>query len=552
MAVSTRLWCNSATFGWWLVGCAFQPKRDKLAFSMKLLSTFLAAIAVLLVTTPSRADWLTFGHDPQRSGWAQEETDLSAENISGMALLWKSKLDVQPYSLFALTAPVVASHVSTRLGDRAVVYVGGIDGAIFAIDAQTGETLWTHTFKNFVESNKKAYMFQGGFLCPNGITATPVIDKSTGTLYFIGPDGMLYGADLGDGTLRYGPVQFVAPFSKSWSLNLVDGRIYTTLSQGCGNGISGFYSIDIRDKHHPVIDQALLSNTNTAGIWGRGGPIIGTNGRVYGGSADGKFNAMAGDYSNSVVSASLKDLSGLDYYLPANWDYLRKKDFDLGSSSPVYFGWHNRNLVAHGAKEGVVYLLDADSLGGNDHQTPLSISPRLGNDRAVCCEGLGIWGGLSTSRDTDGQTWLFVPMAGPPAVNGPTFPMTNGDNPHGSVMAFRVVADPKTGNPKLEPSWISGDFDHPDPVAIANGVVFALSNGENAVQHGGEKLRLQNTHPAVLKALDAKTGKELYNSGTAMTSWVHFGGIALSGGRVFTVDHDANVYCFGLAPKTAN
>ncbi|HEX4231205.1 MAG TPA: PQQ-binding-like beta-propeller repeat protein [Bryobacteraceae bacterium] len=519
---------------------------------MRFTSVIVAALAAVFVSISSYADWLTFAHDAQRTGWAPEETHLTPENVSGMSLLWKSKLDVQSYSLFALTAPVVASDVSTRMGPRTVVYVAGISGAIFALDAETGETLWTHTFKNFVDSRKNVYMFQGGFLCPNGITATPVIDKSTGTLYFIGPDGMLYGVDLGDGSLRYGPVQFVAPFSKSWSLNLVDGRIYTTLSQGCGNGISGFYSIDIRDRHHPVIQQGLLSNTNTAGVWGRGGPVIGANGRVYGGTADGKFDALAGDYSDSVVSASLKDLRALDYYLPPNWDYLRKKDFDLGSASPVYFGWRNRNLVAHGAKEGVVYLLDADSLGGNDHQTPLYVSPRLGNDRAVCCEGLGIWGGLSTARDATGQTWLFVPMAGPPAVNGPAFPITNGDNPHGSVMAFRVVADAKTREPALEPAWISGDFDHPDPVVIANGIVFALSNGENAVQHGGEKLRLENTHPAVLKALDAKTGKEIFNSGTAMTGWVHFSGIALSGGRVFAVDHDSTVYCFGLQPKTSN
>jgi outer membrane protein assembly factor BamB len=60
---------------------------------------------------------------------------------------------------------------------------------------------------------------------------------------------------------------------------------------------------------------------------------------------------------------------------------------------------------------------------------------------------------------------------------------------------------------------------------------------------------LLNTHSAVLKALDLKTGKELYNSGAAMTSWVHFSGLALSDGQIFAVDHDSNVYCFGLPAK---
>jgi len=492
-------------------------------------------------------DWTTFGHDPQRSGWAFEETTLNPGNISGLQLKWKSKLKNEAYRLSALTAPIVASNVSTVRGVRSVVYVAGITGTVFAIDAQTGDELWTHTFKSVVLPGKGGY--QGTFLCPNGITATPVVDTRTSILYVIGPNGALYGLDLGGGKVRYGPVQFVAPFSKNWSLNFVDDTIYTVLTQGCGGGTSGFYSVDVRDPHRPLIRQMLLSNTDTAGIWGRGGPIIGRNGRIYGATADGRFDPIAGDYSNSVVAASMRDLSLVDYYLPHNWTYLNSRDLDLGASSPVWFGWKNQNLVASGAKEGVVYLLDADALGGNDHQTTLFTSSKLGNDRNVCCEGLGIWGGLSTARDDEGQTWLFVPMGGPPSIHAPKFLYTNGDNPHGSIMAFKVAADPKVQAPVLEPVWISRDFNLPDPVVIANGVVFALSTGENAQQEGGEDKRLLNTRPAVLYALDAKTGKELYNSGNAMTGWVHFSGLALADGLVFAVDHDSTVYCFGLKGK---
>ena len=102
-------------------------------------------------------------------------------------------------------------------------------------------------------------------------------------------------------------------------------------------------------------------------------------------------------------------------------------------------------------------------------------------------------------------------------------------------MAFKVEVDPKTEGPTLVPAWISGNFDHPDPAVIANGVLFSLSNGENAVQRGGEATRLENTHPAVLRALDAATGKELYNSGSAISSSVHFSGLALANGKVYAV-----------------
>jgi outer membrane protein assembly factor BamB len=492
-------------------------------------------------------DWLTFGHDPQRTGWAFEETALTPASVANLGLKWKSKLKNDPYSLSALTPPVVASDISTNKGLRPVVYLAGISGTVFALDAETGDELWTRTLKYVVLPGKGGY--QGTFLCPNGITATPVIDKSTNLIYAIGGDGALYGLDLGSGKIRYGPVNFVAAYSKNASLNLVDGIIYTTLAQGCGNGLSGFYSVDVRNAHRPLVRQLLLSNTNTAGIWGRGGPVVGTNGRVYGGTADGVFDPIAGDYSNTVVAASLPDLNLVDYFLPSNWRYIRAKDFDLGATSPVYFGWRNRNLLAHGAKEGLIYLMDADKLGAGDHQTTLYTSPRFGNDRAACCEGLGIWGGFSTFRDTDGATWLYAPMGGPPATAAPKFPVTNGDAPHGSVMAFKVVADPKTDNPVLEPAWISGDFNLPDPVVIASGVVFGLATGENAVQRGGEANRFKNTQPAVLKALDATTGKELYNSGDAIATWVHFSGLAVSNGKVYAVDHDSTVYCFGLAAK---
>jgi outer membrane protein assembly factor BamB len=53
----------------------------------------------------------------------------------------------------------------------------------------------------------------------------------------------------------------------------------------------------------------------------------------------------------------------------------------------------------------------------------------------------------------------------------------------------------------------------------------------------------------VLYAFDAKTGKTLYTSGDAMTKWTHFSGLAVADGRVYAVDHDSRLYCFGLKEK---
>jgi outer membrane protein assembly factor BamB len=514
---------------------------------------FLASL-LLMAGTSMGGDWLTFGHDPQRSGWAFEETKLTPANVGELELKWKAKIKNEPRSLTALTAPVVATHVGTAMGRKTLVYVAGSSNNISALDAETGTIVWTRVFETAVVAGHKDM-----WLCPNGVNATPTIDKANNTIYVIAFDGRLYGLDLGTGDVKFGPVQFVPAFSKNWSLNLVDGVIYTSISQGCGGAQSGIYSIDVRNPMRPAIRDLFVSN-HGGGIWGRGGAVVGENGRVYGASGDGPFDPMSGEYSSSIVAASLRDLKLVDYYTPRNWDEINKFDLDMGSASPVWFAHQNYNLLAVGGKEGVIYLMDADSLGDKDHQSPLFITSKLSNDERNF-QADGIWGAPSASKDLEGETWVYVPVWGAPSKVAPKFSLTNGPTPHGSVVAFKVELDSVSKKPMLSPVWISGDFNLPEPVVIANDIVFGLSTGENARQtqesgviHKGLTLltdadRHQNTTNAVLYALDAKTGKTLWDSGNSMPNWVHFSGLAIADGQVYAVDHESIVYCFGLKQK---
>lgn len=505
----------------------------------------LAVAASLLPALAVAGDWPTFGHDPQRTGWARSERTLSTENVGRLELKWKTRVDNEASLLGSVTAPVVGVDVSTVRGVADVVFVAGKEGGVFAIDAGTGDLLWEWEPVRY--GLPADGPLQGSVYCPNGVNATPTIDTRTGILYTLAESGALYGLDMGSGRVRFGPAQFVAPFAKAWSLNLVGDTVYTTLAQGCGGALSGFYSMDVRDRHRPAVRQMLLSNTNTGGIWGRGGPVIGEDGRAYGSTADGPFDPRVGDYSNAVVAAALDDLELVDYFVPRNHWELYRLDLDFGAASPVWFGWRDRNLLAAGAKEGVLYLLDADSLGGRDHQTPLLGGIRLGNDPGASTS-LGIWGGLSTWRDDEGRTWLYVPVYGEPSKDAPEFSIDYGPAPDGSVMAFEVVADEAEGKPLLRAAWISQNLKVPEPVALANGVAFVLANGENPNQRDSVQDRqTANVEPAVLHALDARTGKELYNSGDSMETWVHFSGIAIAEGRIYTVDYGSTVYCFGLA-----
>jgi len=365
-------------------------------------------LAWLLLTLPLfGADWLTFGYDPQRTGWAFNETVLTPHNASSLELKWAIQLKNDPLSLNALTTPIVASDVTTPQGIRSLIYLAGSSNQFYAIDTKNGEVVWSRKFESYVLPKD-----EGFYLCPNAINATPTIDRVKNIVYSIAADGMLYGLDLGSGKIRFPPVQFVPPFSKNWSLNLSNGVIYTSISQGCGGARSGVYSMEVTDSVHPVIHALFLRRGYGAGVWSRGGPIIGKNNVIYCATGDGPFDPSVGDFGSSFVAASRTDLNLLDYFTPTNWHEINKYDLDISSAGQVWFSFRNYNLVAGGGKEGVLYLLSADSLGDKDHHTPLFTTPQLANDEKAL-EQQGIWGAPSVWNDESGETWLYVPVWGP-------------------------------------------------------------------------------------------------------------------------------------------
>lgn len=507
------------------------------------------------------ADWLTFGHDAQRSGWAREEVKLTPESARTLELKWSVALDNAALALSALTAPLVARDVTTVSGVKSLVYVAGSSNHLFAVDAATGALVWKKSFQSFVNSKAEPY-----FLCPNSVNATPVIDRLQNIIFYLAYDGRLFGLDLGTGNTRFGPFQLVPPFSKPWSLNLSDGFVYTTTSQGCGGDRSGIYSMQVNDPMHRVSYETLMRNGSGAGMWSRGGPVIGDNKRLYVSTGDGPLDPQAGDYGSSFVAASLPDLNVVDHFSPQNENEINRRDLDLPSGGHLGFSYKNFRLIAGGGKESVVYLLDADHLGNKDHQTPLAVSPVIGNESKTL-EEKGMWGAPALWKDdATGEPWLYVPLWGEPGRLVPKS-IFAGDRPQrGSVVAFRVE-DTKAGVPGLRLAWVSTDVNLPDAPVVANGVVFILATGENPRQVKVEKTEFKSeqewkqnlltneersagTHGAELMALDAKTGKLLYRSDAAMKSWNHFGGLAVDDGQIFAVDHSSRLYCFGTRTTT--
>jgi outer membrane protein assembly factor BamB len=140
---------------------------------------------------------------------------------------------------------------------------------------------------------------------------------------------------------------------------------------------------------------------------------------------------------------------------------------------------------------------------------------------------------------------VLAPAAGPVASEA-GFTVTNGKVTGGAIIAWKLV-DQK-GAPALQPGWVSRDMVSPLPPMVINGVVFAVSTGE--LRSNDSRLsaaqRAQRSSPAVLYALDGTTGKELWNSGKTITSFVHSGGLSGGTSQVYLGTYDGTLYAFGF------
>ena len=493
----------------------------------------------------------------QRSGWQKSETKLGAQTLANAKLLWKLKLENNQKALHALQQPLILGQLITPHGFKELAVVGGSDDNIFAIDADLGRLLWKRHFQVAPVEG-----FNPHWLCPGGLTATPVIGPAPSTgapapagpgrggmfapqvLYAVASDGMVRQMNLTNGEDMAPPAAILPKGNgKPYALTALNNTLYTVTGQGCGQVPNGVYAMDLTSK------KVTKFETGSGGIWGIAGTAVGTDGTIYAETGDGTSDPASNKYANSFIALSPGELKLKDWYTPTNWEWIYKRDLDL-NATPVVFPFHGRDLIAGGGKEGRLYLLDSKSLGGENHQTPMFRSPLIANED-VDFQSHGIWGNLASWEDTDGTRWVLAPVWGPRHPDY-KYPISNGTAPNGSIAAFKVTE--KDGKASLVPAWESRDLVAPAPPVIANGIIWALSSGEFTQQarldgnpglySAGDRAKLSGK--AVLYALDARTGKELWNSGDAMASFTHYYGLTIANGRVYVGTFDGTLYCFGI------
>ncbi|NBO64814.1 MAG: pyrrolo-quinoline quinone [Acidobacteria bacterium] len=516
----------------------------------------------LVVTTAQQAqgtrsdvaDWLTDGGDLERTAWQKNESLLSTSTVGNMKLLWKTKLDNQPRQMHNLLPVLIAGRVDTSRGWRSIVLVTGVTDNLYGLDADTGEILWHTRFKT--DWMPPAGGGRGaGILCPGGITATPVIGPTDTpgkyTVYAAAWDGTLRRLNLSDGKEIAPPAKFMPPNGKPYALSLRNNVIYTHTAQGCGGNPNMVYIYDL------ATDKVGTWGPAGGGMWGRTGPAISSTGVLYTGTGDGPWDPENGVYGNGIIGVrqnpQTKAAELVDYYGPTNAEWLWKRDLDM-QVTPAIFKFKGKELMIDAGKECVIYLMDTDSIGGDDHRTPLHRTPLICNEE-VNFASAGIWGSMATWEDKSGTRWALTPFWGPKHSKFKA-PIENGPIKYGAIAAFKV--NEKGGGYTLDPAWLSRDMNRAEPPVIANGVIFAYGSGEDtdqaafdiglAYNHDSSN-RIRNSKKAVLYALDAQTGKELWNSGDQIASWVHWGGLSVANGKVYINTFDGYQYCFGIDTK---
>jgi len=475
---------------------------------------------------------------------------ISRETLQsgGFQFLWRAKLDNQSRQQISLTQPLLLGNIISYKGFKALAFIGGSADNVYAIDYDLHRMFWTRHIAT-TSSVNETLQCPGGLTAitrataittpnpntagrgepppvsvpergatPSGAAAVPPAGPSRAggapansnlmnAVYAIASDGTVHILNPQTGEDLTSPVKFLGSGARLAGSILVNNTLYAATADKCGNVPNGVYSVDLGSQARTVNHW----ETNGGSIVGNLGPTLGNDGTVYVATADGDYSPTT--YSNSVVALQPNTLALKDSFSPGRTAF---------KSAPVVFSYGGRDIVAASNTDGRVYLLDSASLGGADHGTSTAKSDSF---TAKGAESLATW------EESDGTRWLLAASNGPVSADA-HFPSMNGGVVNGAIVAFKVVGQGK--NLGLQPSWVSRDIPSVLSPIVVNGVVFALSSGG------------ARTGSAVLYALDGISGKELWNSGTTITSFVSSGGLAAGDGQVYVPTYDNTLYAFGI------
>ncbi|HZQ23575.1 MAG TPA: hypothetical protein VFA89_12345 [Terriglobales bacterium] len=347
------------------------------------------------------ASVLTWHNDNSRTGQNLNETTLTTGNVNSTEF---GKVFSFPVDGLVYAQPLYVPNVSIpRRGTFNTVFVATEHDSIYAFDADGEVTtpLWHVSFIN--PSKGITTISTQSQHCDSmkpevGITGTPVIDASTGTLYVVAATSeqgkavqRLHALDITTGREKFGGpvilqanvsgVRFDATLIQRTGLLLLNGTVYIGYASLCDphpyhGWIFGYSAQNVQTQ---VAAFVTTPNGDKGGIWQSGAGLAADNtGNIFVMDGDGSFDASTGGSDYGMSMMRLSTASGLqvtDYFTPWNEDTLSNSDYDLGSGGvlllPTQSGQHpNEALGAD--KEGKIFVVDRDHMGGfNPTRNPI-------------------------------------------------------------------------------------------------------------------------------------------------------------------------------------
>ena len=475
---------------------------------MRKVSAFLSFAFVWLEASHAQGgrgghEWMTVGGDAQRSSWIRSDPKISVEALQkpGFALVWRIKLSSEA---------IVASTLDRFMGHRGIrsfAFVVDASGELTTIDRDLGRIEWQ---KRLSEGS----MRQASVSCQGGMTAN--VARSVAAVFPVAlaastgrGGGRGSPARSGVGQPGEGAVSLASPAPNAFAGRRpgLGAGMPTVLNAISSDGM--FHSIYVSNGDEPAAPMAFLPpNANAAALTvidriayaaisrGRCGAPSG----MWALDLDSKEVARwtladdaavsgfaFGPDSTVYVATSRGDLAALDpkTMQPRNVYRAANQKFTL---PPVVFEYKAKAMVAAATQEHL-HLIDAFTFSGIAYPA-------------------GVTGAMASWQDAAGTRWIVAPS-------------------NESITAWRIAWQADT--PVLQIGWTAAMASPLAPIVI-NGVVFAVSNSPYAI----------------LRALDAVTGKELWNSGNVMTAAVRDGRLSGSGGQLYLGTGDGTLYAFGF------
>jgi hypothetical protein len=350
-------------------------------------------------------DVLTYHNDNGRTGQNLNETVLTPSNVTASSF---GKLFSLPVDGYVYAQPLYVSNVSIAGGTHNVVYVATEGDTVFAFDADTGASLWqvslidtahgatpgetTGNIQNDLDPNCTDLMPQVG------ITSTPVIDPSTGTMYVEAksrtpdPNGgyvhRLHVLDITTGAEKSaGPrwITATVPGTSDGSttitfdglhhlnrpgLLLANGTVYLGYASHCDDTPyhGWLFAYNASTLAQTAVFITTPNGQGQGGIWMSGtGIAADSSGNIFTATGNGNYDAT--DVGDSILKLNGSTLTLTDYFTPFDQGNDDANDYDVASGGTVLLpdqpGAHPHELV-QGTKGGTIYLINRDQMTTNN------------------------------------------------------------------------------------------------------------------------------------------------------------------------------------------